>query len=482
MILKEFIMVKYIVPNWIAYQSYYINTTNSRTIISNNKNHETILLEGVSSDVYAYFTNGAENLIDFAKQKDIETTLPIFLEELRDKKLLVYDTEVDEKTRDMMVVPAYSSAGNEGEKYTQKTIETDMADWCFENGFLFSLFMEMTYKCNLRCIHCYNAKNDFRSQISINDAKRIIDEARLLGCFNLTLSGGECTLDDDFVEILEYAHQKKMNISIFTNAQSLYDNPQLLQKLIDMYPYKIGISIYSSIENKHDFVTDVKNSFNKSITVLKNLAKAGINTEFKSVQLSETVNGWKETLRLAYQNNSFPNLDITLTPTIDGDTKTRKHSISDKMIWELCVDPDSPLYLGQFDEPKMPKPNETPCFAGIRTLTITPTLDVRGCVSLPFKFGNLKTQSLLDIWKESVKEKTGKLYKWQNLKLSVFKDCFKHDYCRFCNFCPAMGILENGKYSKSEELCRIAKIKHKAFYYLKNSTIVKFPDAMEKQK
>lgn len=464
-------MLKYIVPAWIAVQSYSVGTPNSRTIISNNKTHKTILLEGVSSDIYAYLVEGINDLTDFIKQKKYKNTLTSFLEELRDKKLLAFDNEIDDKKSEIIPIPAYNIAGNESEKNLLRTLETDMADWCFERGFLFSLFLEMTYKCNLRCVHCYNAKNDFKSQISLKNAIRIIDEARLLGCFNLTLSGGECTLDDDFISIVEYAHKKRMNISIFTNAQSLYDNPTLLQKIIALYPYKIGISVYSSNGNKHDKITNVKGSFDKSIKILNELNKAGINTEFKSVQLLETANSWKETLKFAYNNNSFPVLDIALTPTIEGDTKTRKHSISDEMIWNLCTDPESPLFLGKINEPPIININDFPCYAGIRTLLVTPTLDVRGCVSLPFKFGNLKKESLIDIWNQAIKSKTGELYKWQNTKLSEFKDCFKYEYCKFCNFCPAMGILENKKYSKSEELCRIAKIKYAAFNYLKNQAV-----------
>lgn len=462
-------MLRYIVPDWISVQSYLVNTPVSRTIISNNKTHKTVLLEGISSDIYAYLVKGFDDLTNFTKQTDIKNALNTFLEELRDKKLLIFDNETDDKKSEIISIPTYNVAGNESEKNSPQTIETAMADWCFENGFLFSLFLEMTYKCNLRCIHCYNAKNDFKSQISIKDARRIIDEARLLGCFNLTLSGGECSLDDDFMSIVEYAHRQRMNISIFTNAQSLYDNPTLLKKVIEIYPYKVGISIYSSDKDKHDQVTNIKGSFDKSISVLKKLHKAGINTEFKSVQLLETASGWKETLKLAYNNNSFPILDIALMPTIDGDSKTRKHSISDKMIWELCTNKESPLFLGNIDELPVINTNDSPCYAGIRTLLVTPTLDVRGCVSLPFKFGNLEKESLVDIWNKAIKDKTGKLYKWQNTKLSAFKDCFKYDYCKFCNFCPAMGILENKKYSKSTELCRIAKIKHAAFDYLKNN-------------
>jgi|GEM_PF-3194030 len=463
-------MLKNVAPSWIAVRSYLVDTPDSRTIISNNKTHQTLLLEGVSSDLYAYLAADGTDLAGFAKQKDIEQTLPAFLEELRHRKLLAFDTDIDDGKSEPMRAPMGGGIGREGDKNIPPSIETRMADWCYAHGFLWSLFMEMTYKCNLKCIHCYNPECDFKSQIRLKDAKRIIDEAVSIGVFNLTISGGECTLSDDFLDILRYAKTKRLNVDIFTNGQFLHDNPAMLDEIISLYPYRVGISIYSANAPVHDKVTSVRGSFEKSIAVLQRLKEAGINTEVKSVQLAESVETWRETLALARKYCASATFDVTLTPTIEGNKKTWKHSVSDEMLMELYTNPDSPMYLGDIKEdPPIPKETDGPCFSGIRTLLVNPSLQVHGCVSLPIRFGDLRKQSFADIWHEAVKDKRGKLYEWQNVKLSEFKNCFHKEHCKFCHFCAGMGMLENKLFAQSSELCRIAKVKWAAFKKLKGA-------------
>jgi len=465
-------MLKYVVPNWIATRSYFADTPESRTIISNNKTHQTILLEGISSDLYAYLAAAGEDLAGFAKSKNIEQTMPGFLESLQENKLLAISNDIDNYRGEAM---PHSGTSNTawGEKYkgNEQSIEATMADWCYKHGFLWSLFMEMTYKCNLKCVHCYNPKTDFNSQIGLKEAMRIIDDATAIGVFNLTLSGGESLLADDFMAILRYAKSKRMNVSLFTNGQLLYDKATILDEIVSLYPYRVGISIYSADSAIHDKITGVKGSFDKAIAALKRLKDSGINTEIKSVQLNESVYSWRETLELIRKFCTNASFDVTLTPTIDGDIKTWLHSVSDEMLMELFTDPDSPLYMGEAEEPPVPESGDGPCFAGIRTLLVNPVLDVLGCVSLPIEFGNLYSQSLADIWNEAVKEKKGKLWEWQNVSLSDFKDCFHEEYCRFCHFCPGMGMLEDKLFAKSVELCRISENKREAFYSLKEGKV-----------
>ena len=49
--------MKITVPAWIACQTYFPETEKSRTIISSQKVHKTILLDGVSSDLYHFIAS-----------------------------------------------------------------------------------------------------------------------------------------------------------------------------------------------------------------------------------------------------------------------------------------------------------------------------------------------------------------------------------------------------------------------------------------
>ena len=456
------------VPEWIACRSYLTNTPESKTVIANNKIHKTILLDGAASDLYAFLCESnlisKEDLIKYAEEHGLSAEIDAFLEQLHTLKMVVFDTDGQD---DHVSEPLNYQKDNE--ERSKGAIEDRMAKWTFDKGFLWSVFMELTYKCNLRCIHCYNPAVRGEQEISFDTAKKVIDDAVELGCFNLTVSGGECTLDGDFIKIMEYARQKRLDIRIFTNGMTLYQNPDMLKKIVSLYPRQVGISIYSADKTLHEKVTTVKNSWKKSVAVLEELKKYGVNCQVKAVQLNETVDTWRDTVKLAQKFDTSVAFDVTLTPTIEKDKKTWAHLVNDEKLTELFSDPDSPLYIGGWIKPEEYDINrDGPCLAGICDILIRPNSDISACVSLPLKFGSIKTQRLKDVWVDGQTNPNSELYKWQHVTLAAFKNCFKEDHCRFCHFCPGMGMLEDKLFAKSELLCKLAKIKMKIYYELKD--------------
>lgn len=466
------------IPEWIACRSYLTTTSESKTIISNNKLHKTILLEGPASDLYSFLSENnstsKEMLIKYAEEHNLSEEINEFIEELHSLKLIGFDTDSEDD-----YISSALNYQKDAQEENDGAIEDKLSKWVFSKGFLWSLFMELTYKCNLRCIHCYNPANRGTTEISFEDAKKIIDDAVELGCFELTVSGGECTLDSDFLKIIEYARAKRLNLHIFTNGISLAQHPEMLKKIVKLYPYQVGISIYSSDKKLHETVTTIKDSFDKSIGVLSQLKNYGVNTQVKSVQLSETVKTWKSTIKLAKKYDTSAAFDVTLTPTIEGDKKTWNHLLSDEDLIALYSNPESPLYVGGWIEPPAIDLNrDGPCFAGSHTVCINPNLNVVGCVSLPLVFGNLKNERLKDIWEKGQTDKDSVLYRWQHVLLKEWKDCFKEDYCRFCHFCPGMGMLEDKLFEKSEQLCHLAKLKMKVFYDLKDKKDIPYQNGV----
>ncbi len=460
-----------IIPEWIACRSYLVGTEESKTIISNNKVHKSILLDGPASDLYHFLCENnitsKDTLFSYAQEHGLSNDIEPFINQLYSLKMVGFDTDKEDD-----YISSSLNYSQDVEEKNNGAIEDRVSKWAFDKGFLWSIFFELTYKCNLRCIHCYNPAFRGEEEISFEKAKEIIDDAAEMGCFELTVSGGECTLDSDFVKIIEYARQKRFNVRIFTNGLSLYQKPDLLKKIVSLYPYQVGISVYSADKKLHEKVTTVAGSWDKSVAVLEELKKYGVNSQVKTVQLNETVDSWQETIELAKKYDTSVAIDVTLTPTIEQDKKTWAHLVNDEKLTELYSNPQSPMYVGGWEEPPEIDVNrDGPCYAGSHTIVIRPNLDVTGCVSLPLKFGSVKTQRLKDIWIDGKNNPETELYKWQHITLASFKDCFKEDYCRFCHFCPGMGMLEDKLFAKSELLCKLAKMKMKIFYELKDKQV-----------
>ncbi len=92
-----------------------------------------------------------------------------------------------------------------------------------------TLFWEITERCNLRCIHCYNAeliggrKPGVGPELCTDEAKRVIDRLVSGGVSAVHFLGGEPFVREDFMEICEYAKSRGCSISITTNGTILQD-------------------------------------------------------------------------------------------------------------------------------------------------------------------------------------------------------------------------------------------------------------------
>ena len=454
-------MKQLILPKWLAFQTYKFGTENSKTFISNERIHEYVLLEGLSSDLWQVIsdTEDYNKVKEWAKGKGLLEELDDFIEELQKQDLLLNDTNSTPNI-DTNIQPV----GCDNDKETVK-LEEDMMKWCFKNGYLFSLFIELTCSCNLKCVHCYNPKNMSSVQCDLDKIKQVIDDARELGCFKITLSGGEATLHKNFIDIVEYARSKRMSVEIFTNGQLLYDNPNLFNRLIKTYLYRIGLSLYSLNEDTHEKITSVKGSHNKTLSVIKKLRENNINIQIKNFLLNINCKDCISVKKFANEIQANTAGDTSLTPTIEGNKKNFQYIVREEDLFELYTNPESPLNIKNIVKRDITNiQNEGLCSGGSFGLCISPTLEVHPCVSLPINLGNLNNISIKDIWHGAInKDKHNKLYQWHQVSFKDLKECYKEDYCAYCNYCAGMGMLENGYLKKSDVLCRQAKVKQKVY-------------------
>ena len=74
--------------------------------------------------------------------------------------------------------------------------------------------LELTYRCNLHCRHCYtdpyNNTQFFSRELALNEIHRLLDEMRDLGIIWLNLSGGDIFMHPDFFEIYERAYRNQV--------------------------------------------------------------------------------------------------------------------------------------------------------------------------------------------------------------------------------------------------------------------------------
>jgi mycofactocin radical SAM maturase len=81
------------------------------------------------------------------------------------------------------------------------------------------LTWELTYACNLQCIHCLSSSGQRDPhELSTAEAKRVLDELRDLQVFYINIGGGEPMVRRDFFELVEYSVQSGIGVKFSTNG------------------------------------------------------------------------------------------------------------------------------------------------------------------------------------------------------------------------------------------------------------------------
>lgn len=138
-------MTQLILSKWLSFQTYKYGTEESRTFISNERIHEYVLLEGLASDLWKVISDTEDytKVKEWAETKGLAEELDSFIEELQAQDLILSGT-----TENSNIGTEIQPVGCDNEEETAK-LEVEMMNWCFRNRYLYSLFVELTYACNL---------------------------------------------------------------------------------------------------------------------------------------------------------------------------------------------------------------------------------------------------------------------------------------------------------------------------------------------
>ena len=145
------------------------------------------------------------------------------------------------------------------------------------------LTWELTYACNLECIHCLSSsgRRDPR-ELSTEQAKQVLDELAALQVFYINIGGGEPMVRRDFFEIVEYSVAKGIGVKFSTNGA--YIDKDKAKRLTDMDYLDIQISLDGADAATNDVVRGV-GSYDTARRAMDNLASAG----FGSFKISVVV-------------------------------------------------------------------------------------------------------------------------------------------------------------------------------------------------
>lgn len=327
---------------------------------------------------------------------------------------------------------------------------------------LWNATFELTYRCNEKCIHCYlddPGEIVSRPELSFIDYKNLIDQLADLGCMNVLVTGGEPTLHKDFLPICGYIVERGMLLDIFTNALTI--KPEIFDALCGLNVNSVSFSLYGVTPEFHDSITQIKGSFEKSFHNILLFKSAGFDVYVKTVLFK---NHFGEYLGL---RKLFDKFGIAVAPST---IITPGHS--GKKLSDMMLDEESFRELfrlekeDRINKQRMGLPqkenlfremNDPICSAGNTQLSFNPFGDVFPCNAFQLKLGNVKEDSIKNIWEQSKELKMVRNISFGDLS----PECKTCKYSGVCNVCLGAAYAEhNGKVKPCSYTCNYAKMRY----------------------
>lgn len=316
-------------------------------------------------------------------------------------------------------------------------------------GIPISAHLDITYRCNERCEHCYLDHED-KGEMQTDEIKGILDQLAEIGVFFLVISGGEPLLRKDCFEIIRYARKKLFNVKLKTNA-ILIGEPEA-RLLRELGVEQVQISVYSHRPEVHDGVTKVRGSLKRTLAAIQHLKAAGLKVTIANVLMQRNRDDYLGVQQLAQEIGASFTLDPTITPMMDGGLDVLKLRISGDDLAPVFTNPSLVNDVDEFCA--LPEPvtddilDGTPCSAGHTACYITPYADVFPCVQFPLPSGNLRHQSFKEIWFDSPQ-----LKEVRSIRERGLHTCSGCSHLGTCSRCPGLAFMEGNMRGPSSADC-----------------------------
>ncbi|MGA7731371.1 MAG: radical SAM protein [Chloroflexia bacterium] len=325
----------------------------------------------------------------------------------------------------------------------------------------FSMLIEVTHRCNFDCVHCYQAHQHkaTRQELSTDEWCQVLEQARDLGTFFLTISGGEMLVRRDWFEIAQHARRKGFVLKLYTNGSMI--TPQIADRMAELDVMGVEVSVYSHTSTVFDEVTQRKGSFARTIQGIRLLSERNIPVTIKTPIMRQNVDSYKELLALAEELGVYYIFDPQLVPRNDGDLTPLQYQVDNAELAALYNDPalyDQPCNVNE--SAKSDKENllavydrvmnSAPCGSGRRIVVVDPYGEVYGCLQMMSTNGNIRQRTLSDIWWNGEN--------FREVRTKLRKDLVRCETCPgppHCKPCMGLSLMEHGEIlGRSKIACR----------------------------
>lgn len=340
-------------------------------------------------------------------------------------------------------------------------------------------YINLTNKCNLRCLHCLGSyTKELDDELNFNGWRRVIDELTENKVFYVNISGGEPTQHPDFVKIINYLSEKGMHFIITTNGVMSADS---FKAVIENKDYLIGlkISLDGYDVESHCFIRKDsagrynKVIFDKTMETINKVKEQNVPLTIATVIHEKNIQNFEKFVSLIKEINPISWFISPIIPTGRGFHNTdiiKSYSFYEKSFWskiyEHCTAARINVRLVDlpFDMRSGRAVDYYECGAALTFCEINADGKISPCtlcrICIPeeeLKFDKLTEKSLKEIWQGSSFKQFRSFMKQGCNGCKAFSRCTKciaQSFRYFSNgYSPTPYCLSNPSLGISERYC-----------------------------
>ncbi|GHT70974.1 hypothetical protein FACS1894110_23310 [Spirochaetia bacterium] len=331
---------------------------------------------------------------------------------------------------------------------------------------LTSLQIELTSRCNERCVHCYIPHENKISDIDPALYYDVLGQCRDMGLLNLTLSGGEPMLHKNFLEFLRKAKEYDFSINILSNLTLLNDD--IIAEMKANRLSSVQVSLYSMKPEIHDAITKMPGSFVKTQDAILRLIEHDIPLQISCPTMKQNKTCYVDVLNWAQEHKVRAVTDYIMMARYDHTTGNLDNRLSLDEVGQVINDiisndtdyqkEMSGADIAQADTRDIS--NDIVCGVCVSSICMIANGNLYPCAGWQdYIVGNIKEQSLREIWDNSPK-----VQYLRGLRKKDFPKCLSCIDKSFCAMCMVRNANENpdGDPLKiNEHFCKVAALNRK---------------------
>lgn len=332
--------------------------------------------------------------------------------------------------------------------------------------------LDLTYRCNNACRHCWlrlpPSANEKQNELSFEDWRQIIDQARVMGCQAWSISGGEPMLRPDFPEIFDYLTRKAISYKLNTNGTLI--TPEIA-RLLTRRGDKM-VALYGATADVHDYVTRTPGSFEAAMRGFAYLKEAGAPFTVQIVPMRANYHQFDQMQALARSLSPVYRVGAAWLWLSDCPSDARNREIADQRLdpKEVIVldkpNPASePFDKSGFEETCLEniiedaiQPDDrlfASCIADRREFHVDPYGKMSFCCFIkdPALRYDLRQGTFQEAWDQFIPSLADTVRGGQE----YLENCGSCELRKDCRWCAVYGYLEHGRYAaRVDYLCQAA--------------------------